>query len=589
MPTPAVVSKRWRLAPPPPPELLAVFPDIPPLIVQLLHRRKLTTQAQVDEFLHPDYGQDLHDPFLFRDMEAACARVWQAIEAGERVVIHGDYDADGVTGSTVLMTTFRSVAKLIGGDPVRFRAYFPHREKEGYGVSPATVRRLASEGTDLMITVDCGIGNRAEVALAKELGMDCMVVDHHQVPPEIPECLILHPLVTGEAYPYKCLAAVGVAFKFACGFIDYARRHGAVLEPGFDKWLLDLVAIATVTDIMPLLGENRTLETYGLKVLNKTRRPGLKRLIEKAGLDLGALDTVSVGYYIGPRINAASRMDHAQIAFDCLMAEDEETAETMSERLNCCNVERQKSTEAMSTAAHAEVVAAGKQPVICVAGEGWSAGVVGIVAGRLTSEFGVPSFVFGKDGDRYVGSGRSIPEFNVIDAMNQASQYLLRFGGHPQACGLTIEGEANYEGFKASLLAHAKKQLAGLDLRPALDVDAEVRMSDIDWKFIHWLEKFEPHGEANPRPRFLMRDLQVTSAEIIGKNRNTLRLGVRGNLPREHKIIGFGQAARAAVLTPGSRIDAILELGVNNWNGTQQIQYKLVDAKPAGADDWEQS
>jgi single-stranded-DNA-specific exonuclease len=583
-----LLSKQWRLAPPTPPEILEAFPDLPPLVVQLLHRRHLSNQTQVDEFLNPDYGQDLHDPFLFRQMEAACERVWLAIEAGEKVVIHGDYDADGVTGTSVLVSTFRAVAKITGGDPQKFQAYFPHREKDGYGVRPETVRRLAAEGVGLMIPVDCGIGNRAEVALAKELGMDCLVVDHHQVPPEIPECIILHPLVPGETYPYKSLAAVGVAFKFACGFIDYAQRHGAVLEPGFDKWLLDLVAIATVTDIMPLLGENRTLETYGLKVLNKTRRPGLKRLIEKAGLNLGSLDTMSVGFYIGPRINAASRMDHAQIAFDCLMAEDEETAEAKSEELNCCNVNRQKATELMFTAAHADVVAAGKLPVICVAGEGWSAGVVGIVAGRLTSEFGVPSFVFGKDGDRYVGSGRSIPGLNVIDAMNQASRYLLRFGGHPQACGLTIDGEANYEGFKASLLAYAKEQLAGRDLRPTLDIDAEVWMSDVDWKMIEWLERFEPHGEANPRPRFLVRDLLVTSAEVIGKNRNTLRLGVRGNLPREHKIVGFGQAGRAALLTPNSRIDAVLELGTNHWNGTKQIQYKLVDAKPTGADEWEQ-
>jgi single-stranded-DNA-specific exonuclease len=278
-------------------------------------------------------------------------------------------------------------------------------------------------------------------------------------------------------------------------------------------------------------------------------------------------------------------MDHAKIAFDCLVAETEDEAEEKSEELNRCNVERQKSTELMFTSAHAEVVAVGKQPVICVAGEGWSAGVVGIVAGRLTSEFGVPSFVFGQDGDRYVGSGRSIPEFNVIDAMNQASKYLLRFGGHPQACGLTIDGAENYEGFKASLLAYAGERLAGLDLRPAVDIDAEVRMSDVDWKFIHWLEKFEPHGEANPRPRFLIKNLEVIAAEIIGKNRNTLRLGVRGNLPREQKIIGFGQAARASTLTPGSRIDAVVELGVNIWNGNQQIQYKLVDAKPAGSDE----
>jgi single-stranded-DNA-specific exonuclease len=228
------------------------------------------------------------------------------------------------------------------------------------------------------------------------------------------------------------------------------------------------------------------------------------------------------------------------------------------------------------------VVAEGRKPVICVASESWSPGVVGIVAGRLVSEFGVPAFVFGRDGDRFVGSGRSIPEFNVIDAMASASGLILRYGGHPQACGLTIEGADNYVAFKSALEAYAAEKLDGLDLRPALEIDAVIGLGEADWGLVDWLARFEPYGEANPRPRFLIRNLLVSSAEIIGKNRNTLRLGLRGDGPREYKVIGFGFGSRAGEFATGSRADVVLEIGVNSWNGTREIQLKLVDARAAG-------
>jgi single-stranded-DNA-specific exonuclease len=542
------------------------------------------TEEKIHDFFNPDYERSLNDPYLFLQMTEACERVWRAVDGGERVIVYGDYDADGVSGATVLVSTFRSVAEARGKDPELFQAYFPHREKEGYGVRAEAVRQFAERGFTLMVTVDCGIGNAEEVELAKSLGIDSIVVDHHQVPERVPDCITLHPLVEGETYPYKCLAAVGVAYKFAVGFVRYAEERDVELEPGFDKWLLDLVSIATVTDIMPLVGENRALEKYGLIVLNKTKRPGLKRLIEKAGLKFGELDTVSVGFYIGPRINAASRMDHAEVAFHCLMAGDERAADHYAEQLNKCNVDRQKYTEQIFTQARSEILSrSDDKKAICVAGEGWSAGVVGIVAGRLVSEFGVPAFVFGGEGGKYVGSGRSIPEFNVIDAMNQASEHLARFGGHPQACGLTIEGRENYEAFRSSLERYAEGRLQGMDLRPAIDVDVELPLREVTWDLINWLVKFEPHGEGNPKPKFLIRDLKVTAAHIIGKNKNTLRLGVRGDgVPREIKVIGFGMAKRAGEVSPGATVDLVVELGINEWNGRKEIQFRLIDAKPAG-------
>lgn len=580
---------RWRIAPEPSEAMRKQFPEIHPVALRLLANRGITTQEAVDEFLLPDYGQDLHDPFLFRDMEKACERVWRAITTGEKLVIHGDYDADGISGSAVLMTTFRAAAKRLGKDASLLTSYLPHREKEGYGIRVATVEKLAADGAKLMITVDCGISCRPEIARATELGMESIVVDHHQIPAQIPECLILHPLVEGETYPFKKLAAVGVAFKFACGFVQYANRQatgdngGAVFEPGFEKWLLDLVSIATVTDFMPLVGENRTLEKYGLVVLNKTRRIGLRKLIEAAGLEFGKMDTVSVGFSIGPRINAASRMEHAEIAFNCLMAETEEEATALAERLNQVNRNRQKYTEEVMAEAKKIVDAQGDVKIHCIVGEGWMAGIVGLVAGKIANERGRPVFVFGKEGDRMVGSGRSIPEFNVVTAMERAAKHIARFGGHPQACGLTIEGEENYAEFARIVAAYADEILAGADLRPALDLDAELAVSQISWDLLDWLDKLEPFGEGNPRPKFLLRNLEIGSLDLIGKTKNTVRMTARGDLPKSAKLIGFNFVKKAEGFGPGSRIDAVVEVGVNAWNGNKEIQLKLVDIRHADA------
>lgn len=571
----------WRIAPPAPAEFRAQFPELHPVAVQLLWNRGVTDPAAIESFLSPDYERDLHDPFLFRDMRAACERVWRALASGEKIVIHGDYDADGVTGSALLMTTFRAAAEKMGADASNLSSYIPHREKEGYGVRNATVEKLAAEGATLMVTVDCGIGCAAEIALAKSLGMDAIVVDHHQVPERIPECLIIHPWVPGETYPYRSLAAVGVSFKFACGFVRFAAEQGAAFEPGFEKWLLDLVSIATVTDVVSLIGENRTLELYGLKVLNKTRRIGLRKLIEVAGLEPGKMDTTSVGFYIGPRINAASRMQHASLAFETLMAETAEQAAELAERLNQSNKDRQKYTEEIMVVARLEAAKKKGEAVQIIAGEGWSPGIVGLVAGKIMNDYGVPVFVFGKDGDKYVGSGRSIPGCNVVEGMQRAGKYLARFGGHPQACGLTIFGDDNYRGFCEIMSDFARETLAGQTLEPAISIDAELAMSQVTWDLVETLGRFEPHGEGNPKPKFVMRGLLLASVDPVGKTGKHARFGVRGDTPREKKLIGFNLFDRAKAFVPGSRIDAVVEVGVNEWNGSKQIQLKALDVAQA--------
>lgn len=568
---------RWRLAPPPPDEVRERFPEYPASVVQMLWNRGLATQEAVDEFLLPDYGHDLHDPFLFRDMRRACERVWLAIEAGERIVVYTDYDADGVTGAAVLVTALQALAKGLGRDSATIDKYIPHREKEGYGVKREAVEALAAAGMNLLITVDCGIGSAAEIVRARELGVEAIVVDHHQVPEKLPDCLILHPLVRGETYPFKCLAAVGVAYKFAVGLMRFAEERGLKFETGFDKWLLDLVAIATVTDFMPLIGENRTLEKYGLVVLNKTRRPGLKKIIELASLKPGAIDTVAVGYYIGPRINAASRMDHADVAFATVMAATDEEADELAHRLERLNSDRQKYSDEITLAARADVTAVGPRRIHLLAGDGWSPGIVGLIAGKLVTETGVPVFVFGRDGDRYVGSGRSIPEFDVMAALEKVKPFVAHYGGHRQACGLTIEGEANYLGFRDAMTAYADETLAGQDLRPTLEIEGEIQPEEINWELIDWLSRFEPYGEGNRRPRFLLPGLKLSGADFVGREGKHARLTVRDANGKTRRLIGFGLAAPAAELKMGDLVDAVVEIGVNEWNGSREIQLKAVD------------
>jgi single-stranded-DNA-specific exonuclease len=342
------------------------------------------------------------------------------------------------------------------------------------------------------------------------------------------------------------------------------------------------VAIATVTDVMPLTGENRVLEKYGLIVLNKTRRPGLRSIIESAGLTWGKLDTVSVGFAIGPRLNAASRMDHASAAFVALMAADAAEAAVAAERLNQLNKDRQKYTEEIYRAAKAMAEAESDAQVLVMKGEGWSAGIVGLVAGKLVTEFGKPAFVFGQEGDKMVGSGRTVPGYNVVTAMERAKEKLFRYGGHPQACGLTIMGEENYDAFKEAALAYAAEAFGERVPEPELAVDGELKASEVTPEFVDAVLSLEPYGEGNRCPKFALRDLVVTGINYVGKTKAHVQLTVKGDTPAELKLIGFNFADRVENLGIRSRVDVVVEVGINEWNGMRRPEFRIVDLQPAG-------
>ncbi|MBU0645905.1 single-stranded-DNA-specific exonuclease RecJ [Patescibacteria group bacterium] len=575
------MQKRWSLAKPISLEVKKQNPDLDPVVLQLLWNRGLRQPEEIAAFLTPDWLTGAHDPWLFSNMRAAVDRVYQALDKGEVITVHGDYDADGVCGTAVLVSTLREIIRKIGGDEKKITAFIPHRERDGYGMSTATMDKLDEEyQTKLVITVDCGISNQPAIDLGRTKNIDTIVCDHHTVPAELPESAILiHPQVAGEAYPFKELCGTAVGFKLASALIHEAQKRGLAFPAGQEKWLLDLVAIATVTDVMPLLGENRVLEHFGLKVLNKTRRPGLRKLVEVAGSRFGALDTVSIGFQIGPRLNAAGRLAEAKLAADLLLAEDQAEALGLAQQLHQINTERQKASKEIFEQALAQVGELGDRKLITVVGEDWPAGLVGLVAGKLASKFYRPAYAITKSETGYVGSGRGIEGFNVTEALQAASEYLDKFGGHPQACGFSTAGPDRLEKLIAKLHETAEQRLQADDLRPRVEVEAEVDLGEIDWDFYQQIQQLAPFGTANPEPVFMSSGLSVFGYDLVGAEDKHLRLTVRTKNGKIVKLIGFGFGDRAKDLQRDDLVDAVYQIDVNTWNGRRELQYKLVDLR----------
>ena len=584
------MSKLWKILPPPPETFFGEFPELPPLVATLLYHRNLRTPVAIDEFLHPEYATHVYDPFLFRDMEKAVARIFLAKERQEKITVHGDYDADGVSASVILASLF----SLLG---IEFDVFLPHRETDGYGLNPNTVRLLAEGGTNLIITCDCGISNRPEVILANELGMDIIITDHHSIPAELPPAYaIVHPKIDGETYPDKNLAGGGVAFKLVQGILREHQKTHAVLPNGeghmaFEKWLLDMVAIASVADMVPLIGESRTLTKYGLIVLNKTRRIGMQKLLLEArllhtdGSSRKEITADTIGFQIAPRINAAGRMNHANVAYNLFVTQSPIEATDLAFELNQNNQDRQKLTEDLVKRAMTQVSGQKEKPILFVLGEGWPTGIVGLIASRIKEQYQKPTIVMAKN-DMITGSGRSVTGFNMIGTMQEMPEFFFKFGGHPMACGFTLKNETERESFQAALIAKYHEKMSGIDTQPILPIDAEITLEEVDWELFDVLDTFKPFGQANERPKYLSRGLTVVKVEPVGAEGKHLRIMVKHHTPKIKKTIGWNLCSTAnggtnwgAILKPGDKIDMVYEIDVNEWNGSRELQLKIVDLK----------
>lgn len=549
-------------------EALDSFPELHPAVVQLLFNRNLRTQKEIDEFLYPDYSQDVHDPFLFKDMAKVCERIYQAAENKELIIIYGDYDADGVTSATILATILEKIG-------AKFQTYIPHREREGYGLNQEAVKEFANLGAKLIITCDCGISDFKEISLANELGLQVIVTDHHTVPEQIPPAVgIIHPKVD-ESYPFKFLTGGGVAFKLVQGLLRCPQSKLTLEErEKIEKWLLDLVAISTVADIQPLLGENRTLLKYGLIVLQKTKRLGLRKLIEVAGVDRNKIDTQTIGYQLSPRINAAGRMDHANLAYYLLNENDETKAGEFAKDLNQSNIDRQKLTEQVVSRAQQQPLNLQDKLLIFYQGD-WPAGLTGLAAGRLVRVYNRPCIVATDNGDNIIGSGRSVEGFNITEGLKLNESLLVKFGGHPQAAGFTLAKD-NFPKLKEALISLANDKLAEANLEPKLKIELVIDFTDINWELADILAKFEPFGEANAEPLFMSEDVLVTNARRVGKDNNHWKLEL---VKKDKKLgaIAFGQGNLQ--LDIGHRVDIVYNVNINQWNGNREIQLIIRDLK----------
>jgi single-stranded-DNA-specific exonuclease len=571
------MEKKWKILDKIDESLRVQFPEINDVVLQLLYNRGLTDQAEIDDFLSPNYDEQILDPYLFKDMGKSVERIFQAVEKKEKVVIYGDYDADGVCSTAVLYYTLKKI-----GLDVEIR--IPYRDVEGYGLNEEAVIGIVHYEFDLVITVDCGISNKYEIDILNKGGVDIIITDHHQEPVERPKAYaILNSTLDDSGYPFKKLAGAGVAFKLAQALIFEANKKGIGdnLCVGWEKWLLDLVAIATVGDMVPLIGENRILVKYGLSVLEKTNKPGLKLLVEMAKSSfMNTVDTQLIGWRIAPRLNAAGRIKDATVAYDILTTEDQSKINELADFLEDNNKQRQAITDKMLKEALGQIDENNKDKVIWAVGDQWAEGVVGLVAGRLCDRYHRPTLVVSKRGDIYGGSCRSVIEFNITEAMKNCGDVFVRFGGHAQAGGFQVKGKKNFDKFVKEMTKLANDQLKDTDLRPEIAIDAEIRLIDVNWELWDELERFEPFGEGNEKPLFTISKMKIEQSQLVGKDGKHLRLMTTqtGNA-KIYKLIGFGFGDWNDKIKQGSYIDVVCEIDVNEWNGNRELQLKIVDLR----------
>lgn len=564
------MSKRWQLN-----SLMAVdsgsLPQYPRVVRQLLAARGLIQPEQIRDFLELAYAK-LHNPFLFSDMSKAVERIERALRAGEKICIYADYDADAITAAAVVFLALEQLG-------IRPDWYIPDRFNEGYGLNADAISQIAEQGGKLLVTVDCGTNAVAEVALAQSLGLDVIVTDHHEITGELPAAYaLLNPKNRQDKYPTEVLTGVGVAYKLVQALFSAAPtlRSGQPAVAGWEKWLLDLAALGTVADLQPLTDENRILVHFGLKVLSKTRWPGLRALMQSADLvgSRRGLDTYTLGFILAPRINAAGRIEHGDLAFRLLVTHDPSEAGQLAQRLHELNVRRQMLTEQTLSEARALAETMSDKKVLLVAGENWPKGVVGLVAGKLAEEFNRPVLVIDKTAAVATGSARSVKNFDIVKALAGVAEHLLKFGGHEQAAGFSLATQ-DIPMLHQKLLEYAAN--AGFELtEPQLRVDLEIQPPEVNWELLGFLKQMQPFGMGNPKPRFLGRNLQLLRSTLVGAQNQHLKFRCRFG-EQEFGAIAFNQAHLDAMLKNANQFDAIFELDDNEWNGNRELQLKIID------------
>jgi len=573
-------TKRWLIPPVLTSEADAALVKFPPLLRQILFNRGYATDAEARAFLKaaPDFNTD---PFQMTGMRAAVDRIRCALEHREPIAIYGDYDVDGVTATALLVQALQALGGEVHG-------YIPNRFDEGYGLNNNALDELRAGGVKLVITVDCGIRSPSEALHARTVGLDLIISDHHQpAEGDLPPALaVINPKQRGDAYPDKDMAGVGIAYKMIEALLtDLQPFDNAQVMPSTFNLasLLDLVALGTVADLVPLVGENRMLVRRGLRQMRATQRQGLYALARIAELDLTKVNAGNIGFMLGPRLNASGRLDSALASLELLTTADNKIAGELAQKLDVQNRQRQILTR--STQAQAESIAMQDDPeayLLFAAHESFNPGVVGLAASRLSETHYRPAVVAAKGAEETRASCRSIPEFHITDALDQCADLLVRHGGHAAAAGFTVRNEKLPE-LVARLKTIAAEKLSGQDLRPTLTADAEVPLTEIRPELIKTLSYLEPTGYGNPDAAFVARGVKVKSSRTVGADAKHLKLALEDEQGQPHDAIGFRLGHLHGSLP--AHVDILFTYEINEYNGRVGYQLNLKDLRPTGTED----
>lgn len=553
---------QWKILPPVPDEYLNAS-DFSPLVAQLLYNRGVKPE-EIDPFLSADRRLE-GNPFLLPDISQAVSRVYKAVLAREKIAIYGDFDVDGVTAIVILV---EGLSRL-GAEVI---TYIPDRVNEGHGLKISALEKLQAQGASLVITVDCGVTDLTEVKQAREMGMDMIITDHHIPLGSLPRAVaVIDPKRKDSMYPYPDLAGAGVAFKFLQALFHKDSR---------EKWLaglMELVVLATVTDLVTLVGENRYLVKKGLRELNNSSRVGIQEMGKLARLKPGELDTEDISWVLGPRLNAAGRMDNASTSYQLLTTQSPEEARLLALELERRNAERQKLTKEVLSRAREKLAAKLHLPVLIDGDESYFIGVIGLVAGKLVDEFYKPAIIISLGPELCQGSCRSIAEFDVTAALGECHNLLTTFGGHPLAAGFTVTRQ-NLAQLEECITRLATDQLGQLDLRPEIVIDAELPLSTFSGETFNLIKKLSPFGRGNPQPTFLTRQVEVIECRNFGNQGEWLRLKLKqGNITWQ--AVDF-ESRRTREEIP-SHVDIVYNLKKSRWNGEEVLSLNLRDFAPA--------
>jgi single-stranded-DNA-specific exonuclease len=555
-------KRQWHVLPAPPAPALRALGAYPPLIARLLYNRGVRTAAEAQAFLEARRAPA--DAAGLPGTDAAVRRIAQAVRSGETIAIYGDFDADGVTASALLWEALKG----FGVQPV---IYIPDRVTEGHGLNLGALQELRRLGARLVVTADCGVTNASEVAAAADLGMDVVITDHHTPPPALPSAAaVVDPKRAGSSEALRGLSAVGVAYVLSEALARELARPA-------DPTLLEFVALGTVADLAPLAGQNRALVREGLRSLGRTKRPGLLALLAVAGLEPKQVDTEAISFSLGPRINAPGRLDHASPSFRLLTAASLDEARPLAEQVNAANADRQRQTAEVLAAVAQRAEAIAGRPLIFLGDPEFPPGIIGLAAGKLTEEHYRPAVVCSVRPQETRGSCRSIPEFNIIEALQRCDGLFARYGGHAQAAGFTIATERLPE-LERRLTAIAAETLGQTDLRPRLVIDAEVPLSRIDGTMIRAMRELAPFGAGNPQPAFVARRAEVREARTMGAEGRHLRLKLR-----EGAVTWVAVAFNAPELPQPAPpfIDLVFTLGIDRLDGREMLRLNVLDLAPA--------